>query len=60
MSSWGTHTWLGACLLQLLPCGVFGKKSCYLGLGFQTSEMSNQDQEMAHILWFSAVISLTL
>ena len=60
MSSWGTHTWLGACLLQLLPSGVFGKKSCYLGLGFHTSEMSDQDQEMTHILWFSVAIDLTL
>lgn len=60
MSSWGIHTRLGAWPLQQLPSAVFGKKSCCLGLEFHTSEMSDQDQEMAHILWFSVVIGLTL
>lgn len=60
MSSWGTHTWLGACPLQQLFSVVFGKKTCCLGLEFHTPEMSDQDQEMAHILWFSVVIGLTL
>lgn len=60
MSGWGIHTGLGACLLRLFPRGVFGKKLCYLGMGFHTSEMSGQDQEMADILWFSMVISPAL
>lgn len=50
---WMGNTYRAACLLELLPTGVFGKKLYYLGLGFHPSEMS--EQEMAHILWFSSL-----